>query len=47
MILFTLDFDGTPLYDWISRSYNIVLEGLGDFLQLTAFTWLFWAQYRS
>jgi len=47
MILLTLNFDGTKLYDWFSRSYHIVLECIGDFLQLTAFAWLFWAQYKS
>jgi hypothetical protein len=47
IILLTLNFDGTKLYDWISRSYSIVLECIGDLLQLTAFAWLFWAQYRS
>jgi hypothetical protein len=47
MILFSLNFDGTKLYNLISESKNIVLGVLGDFLQLIAFAWLFWAQYRS
>jgi hypothetical protein len=47
MILFTLGFDGTKLYELMSWSYSIFIEGLGDSLQLTAFIWLFWAQYRS
>jgi hypothetical protein len=47
MILFSLNFDGTKLYNLISESKNIVLGVLGDFLQLIAFAWLFWAQYMS